>query len=283
MEKINFMENLRAARLLRKLTQKQLADHIGMSRDTIIAWESGKVSPTLYQIENLAMALDVYPSFLLGLESASFELMKDYLRETGADEVPITLNDIAALVDSETDSPDLGKKSVPEADPVSRKDDRVDLNDIKVIRNWVKVPVLDIGACAGLGWSHDFANVQIESYEDLPDFMVGSVDEERPPFMMRVAGDSMTDANLRDGDYAIVNPAEGVHSGDAALCQYGEFRDMVFKRVYFLPNGTVELRSANSEANYPVIRYEKDSEAWEYAPLTIIGKVVGFWGKPKRG
>jgi SOS-response transcriptional repressor LexA len=123
--------------------------------------------------------------------------------------------------------------------------------------------------------------VEIERYEELPSFMVGAVDDERPPFMLKISGNSMEEADMPDGAYAIVNPAETVYSGDSALCQYGEFKDMAFKWVYFLPDGAIELRSATS--GYPVIKYEKDSEAWEYAPLTIIGKVMGTWNRPKRG
>lgn len=217
----------------------------------------------------LAQLIGVQPNTVYRYEAGIFNI-KDSMKEKIAKALNTT---VSSLIAGSSDT------------IFSIKDDRIDPDTLEIItpRKWVKVPLLDIGACAGYGWSPDFENVQIDSYENLPDFMVGAIDEERPPFMMRIAGDSMTDANLRDGDYAIVNPAEVVHSGDAALCQYGDFKDVAFKRVYYLPGGVLELRSANSEEDYPIIRYERDSDAWKYAPLTIIGKVMGFWGKPKRG
>jgi SOS-response transcriptional repressor LexA len=99
--------------------------------------------------------------------------------------------------------------------------------------------------------------------------------------MIRISGDSMEDADMPDGAYAVINPSEVVHSGDAAMCQYGAFRDVALKWVYFMPDGAIELRSATP--GYPVMRYEKDSEKFEYEPLVIIGKVTATVGRPKRG
>lgn len=45
--------SLAAARVNAKLTQKQVADTIGVSPYTIINWESGKTSPTVYQMKML--------------------------------------------------------------------------------------------------------------------------------------------------------------------------------------------------------------------------------------
>jgi transcriptional regulator with XRE-family HTH domain len=44
--------------------QRELSEHIGKSRGTIVQYEQGKIEPPLRQIELLARALDVAPEFL---------------------------------------------------------------------------------------------------------------------------------------------------------------------------------------------------------------------------
>gem|GEM_PF-4829286 len=262
---------------------------------------SGKSTLTYYEMRILAEALECKPEYLTGeINDPRPEAMQSKTNEP--DQIVYdpeiyapenTYRDKTGRLwyspkPSDKDrnpAPDVVQGGVGNAPTKEERGDTLPPDTpVYVPKKWTKVPVLDMGACAGQGWTYDYANVQVETYADLPAFLVGRIDEERPPFVMEIAGDSMTDANLRDGDYGIVNPAEPVYSGDAALCQFGEFRELAFKRIYFLPGGDVELRSANSEEDYPVIRYEKgDKELWENAPLHIIGKVMAFWGKPKRG
>lgn len=42
-----------------RLTQKQLADMLGISSSTISAWEMARIMPTFYNIARLAKALDL--------------------------------------------------------------------------------------------------------------------------------------------------------------------------------------------------------------------------------
>jgi transcriptional regulator with XRE-family HTH domain len=59
------VEDLRTLRRRRFLTQKQLAEKVGVSYQTIQAWEGGKSQPRLRHIPPLAEALGVDPVALL--------------------------------------------------------------------------------------------------------------------------------------------------------------------------------------------------------------------------
>ena len=59
------MEQLRALRRQRFLTQKELAEKVGVSYQTIQAWEAGKSQPRLRHIPKLADALGVAPTELM--------------------------------------------------------------------------------------------------------------------------------------------------------------------------------------------------------------------------
>lgn len=51
-------ENIQATRVAKNLTQEQLAEAVGVSRQTIAKWESGETSPDLEHAGALADALD---------------------------------------------------------------------------------------------------------------------------------------------------------------------------------------------------------------------------------
>lgn len=53
------MENLRRIRKEKKITQKQLAEKIGVQPSAISKYETGKVSPTVEQLEKIAEVLEV--------------------------------------------------------------------------------------------------------------------------------------------------------------------------------------------------------------------------------
>jgi transcriptional regulator with XRE-family HTH domain len=61
-----FAANVRRFRAKKKLSQKALADRIGISVSYVSMLERGQRSPPLETIEKLAKALGVPPSTLLG-------------------------------------------------------------------------------------------------------------------------------------------------------------------------------------------------------------------------
>lgn len=65
----HFNENLKEARLKSGLSQKDLAENIGVAKSTYSLYESGKREPNVDTIKKIASALNVSADMLLGLEA----------------------------------------------------------------------------------------------------------------------------------------------------------------------------------------------------------------------
>lgn len=64
-----FQDNLIFLRKLHKMTQEKLAEHLGMSRQTISKWETGESSPDIHQCRQLADLFGVSLDDLVCYES----------------------------------------------------------------------------------------------------------------------------------------------------------------------------------------------------------------------
>jgi transcriptional regulator with XRE-family HTH domain len=67
----NFNENLKLARIRTGLTQKAIADGIGVAKSTYSLYESGRREPNVQTIKKLADILNTSADELLGMESES--------------------------------------------------------------------------------------------------------------------------------------------------------------------------------------------------------------------
>ena len=65
---MTFGENLKIARIKKKLTQQQLADMLELSKSTITNYEADKRQPDVFMIKKLAKILDVTGDYLIGYE-----------------------------------------------------------------------------------------------------------------------------------------------------------------------------------------------------------------------
>ncbi len=63
---MNFRDKLIQLRDERKLSQQELADRLGVSRQTVVRWEAGKSAPSVNQIPDICAALGVTADELLG-------------------------------------------------------------------------------------------------------------------------------------------------------------------------------------------------------------------------
>lgn len=63
-----FNENLRAARERKGMTQKDIADSIGVAKSTYSLYESGNREPNVQTIKRIADILNVSADELLGIE-----------------------------------------------------------------------------------------------------------------------------------------------------------------------------------------------------------------------
>lgn len=63
---MEFKERLKECRLLRGLTQKELAEQIGVAKTTMTGYEKGNREPDVLKIKKIASALNVDCDYLLG-------------------------------------------------------------------------------------------------------------------------------------------------------------------------------------------------------------------------
>lgn len=135
----------------------------------------------------------------------------------------------------------------------------------------VEIPLLSMAVVASCGVGNGLIGVDMENTETIlkPKEFIGTFDNERMPFAIRTDGDSMLGAGLKEGSIAIINPAEEIFNGDAALVCFGD--NWFIKWVIYNPDGSVELRPSNND--YKSITIEKEY-ATDPSWFRIIGKVV---------
>lgn len=66
--KDKFNENLREARLKKKLTQQQVANILGIAKSTYCQYETGASEPNVLRLKELAKILETTGDALLGIE-----------------------------------------------------------------------------------------------------------------------------------------------------------------------------------------------------------------------
>jgi repressor LexA len=118
------------------------------------------------------------------------------------------------------------------------------------------VPLVgDVAAGVGV-----LAEENIEELLPMPEQFTGS----GPSFMLRVRGDSMTDAGIYDGDYVVVRQQQVADNGDVVVAGIGEGEATV--KTFSQRGGRVTLTPAN--AAYEPMVFDGGDE------VTIFGKVV---------
>ena len=71
-----FAERLKSIRKSRGVSQKELADALGVSASTVSMYECGSREPSVPLIERICTALDVSPSELFGFEGVTRRELK---------------------------------------------------------------------------------------------------------------------------------------------------------------------------------------------------------------
>jgi len=154
-------------------------------------------------------------------------------------------------------------------------------SNVRMGGKFLEIPLLTMATAASCGAGNGLYGVIPESTENI--FVEAStfkcLDETRKPFAVPIEGDSMTGAGLEEGANAVINPAEEVMNGDAALISCDG--DWLIKWVVYNPDGSVDLRPANP--NYSP-RHIESAYASDPSWFSIIGKVVAVVRKsvPKR-
>ena len=92
-------------------------------------------------------------------------------------------------------------------------------------------------------------------------------DRSKGAFLLKVAGDSMVDEGIMDGDYVVVKPGSRSENGQIAVVLLDD--EATVKRV-FVQKNRIALKPANRKAGYKT-RYIKQFDK----DVRIVGKVVG--------
>ena len=105
----------------------------------------------------------------------------------------------------------------------------------------------------------------IEGYINLDRSLISS----RDVFLLRVVGDSMIDAHIQDGDFALVKPQPHVENGEIVVALIED--EATIKRI-FENRDLIRLEPANPKME-PIVVKKGEKK------VTIVGKVVGIFRK----
>jgi repressor LexA len=105
----------------------------------------------------------------------------------------------------------------------------------------------------------------IEGYINFDRNLVSSEDV----FLLRVKGESMIDAHIQDGDFALVKPQKDAENGEIIVVLIDD--EATIKRI-FKKRDLIRLEPANPTMEPIVIRKGEKK-------VTIVGKVIGIFRK----
>jgi repressor LexA len=105
----------------------------------------------------------------------------------------------------------------------------------------------------------------IEGYINLDRSLVSSEDV----FLLRVQGDSMIEAHIQDGDFALVKPQPNAENGEIVVALIED--EATIKRI-FKKRDFIRLEPANPNME-PIVVKKGEKK------VTIVGKVVGIFRK----
>jgi len=88
-------------------------------------------------------------------------------------------------------------------------------------------------------------------------------------FLLRVQGDSMVDAHIQDGDFALVKPQANAENGEIVVALIED--EATIKRI-FKKRDLIRLEPANPNMEPIVIKKGEKK-------VTIVGKVIGIFRK----
>ena len=105
----------------------------------------------------------------------------------------------------------------------------------------------------------------IEGHLNLDRSLVSSEDV----FLLRVQGDSMIEAHIQDGDFALIKPQRDAENGEIVVALIED--EATIKRI-FKKRDLIRLEPANSKMEPIVIKKGEKK-------VTVVGKVVGIFRK----
>ena len=138
------MNRLKELRKEKKLTQKELAEKIGISKRTLAYWEKGETNIKPDKANELAKLFNVSVSYLLGYSdkkerSSSIELKNDIRRETAIDRG----FSMQGLLDENSDLRNENRRLTNELKDSYKANAKANLLDIIISEGYVLQSTLD--------------------------------------------------------------------------------------------------------------------------------------------
>ncbi len=238
MQKKNIMgEQIKTYRRQANLSQKDLGEKMGVSRNTVINWEAGKYRPDADLFPKLCSILNITLNELFGLSPAAplavsdseWTLLAHYrqLSQAGRRVVGHIVRDI------------LNEEAAEK--------DRYLQENVRMI------DFISTAAAAGDGY--DFSDIPVEDFR----FVFSSDRNEQADGMIRVKGHSMLPV-YRDGDLVYVHYTNSAAPGEDVLCS--SVAGIHIKRL-----GEDGVYSLNKD--YPFMLTSPEDR------VQIIGKILG--------
>jgi repressor LexA len=234
----DFADKIRELRLSQGLTLEQVGNVVGVGKSTVRKWETGLIANMRRdKIAKLAEALNTTPAYLMGWDEAADTLPSEWLEHFDGD-IEAAVKAYRAMEEDRAREFSLPAGALP----ITRQ----------------RVPML--------GTIHagepTFADSDFDSYVE-----VGA--GVRCDFALRVAGDSMINARILDGDIVFVRQQDTVNDGEIAAVLIDD--DATLKRVRYLPGNMLMLQPENPKYQ-PIVIGGSD----ETRNVRILGKAVAF-------
>lgn len=229
-------DRLLELRKQKKLSREEASELLHVDRETLARYERGNRVPQAEFIGEAARVYGVSADFLLGLSTS-------------------------------TDNNKAPAETKPGEGAKTRR--------IISMEDWIKVPIVsrECTACCGSGitaaditnWDEGFILINPDNLRRF--------DDRRMPYAVHCEGDCMESVGIKDGDLAIINPAEEPMQGTVALVSIAG--SLSLKRFYTTPGGDVILRSDLGQTRYTPEMMERDE-------FMVCGVLVGtYQGRPK--
>ena len=232
---ILFGEVIKTHRKKRKLSQQELADQLGVTRNTIVNWEADKSKPEFDGIPQLCSALDISMETLFSLDHApgiskEEQLLVGVYRQLSVVGKKVASSMLNAMLDEECKAMDASYRStycILSHDPGA--------------------------AAAGSGFEYT-------DEKPTPMFIRKNDLSVQADAIVRVSGTSMEPV-YHEGNFVYIHYADSAYSGEDVVCATA--------------NGLVIKRMSDNGQLYSVNKAQPFGKKYEDDHIVIRGKVLG--------
>lgn len=262
---------LKKYRNARGVTQKDLADFLGVSQQAIAKWETDKATPDPYMLEKISDYFCISIDELIGKEERRTigKRLKFFRERAGYNQLEFAKK--INISNSTLSQYEAGNRGIDD----TTKIEIAKLLNISIAELFgesnnpaskgVKIPVLG-RVIAGIPIE---AITEILDYEEIPEEMARNGEY----FALKIKGDSMA-PRIKEGDVVIVRKQDTVENKEVAIVLVNG-NEATIKEVHFSQFGLTLV--GWNVAEYQPHFYPIDEV--ENLPVRIIGKVVELRGK----